>query len=212
MKHKAVIFDMDGVIFDTERLYLEVWQEVFKEYGYELKKELYCTCMGKGRKKVKEIYKQNFGTGLPIEEMYEIKDERLDRRIETEKTLLKKGVKETLIYLKVNGYKVALATSARRDRTERDLKRFEIENFFDFIVTGEEVENSKPNPEIYLKAMKGVGVEPKEAIVVEDSEAGVQGGLKSGAQVIHVKDLMVLDKFEVKVIDELSQIISFLKV
>ncbi|MGL5576586.1 MAG: HAD family hydrolase [Sarcina sp.] len=210
MKKKAIIFDLDGVIFDTERLYLEVWQEVFKEYGYNLKKELYCTCMGKGREKVKEIYKESFGTSLPIEEMYKIKDERLDRRIETDETLLKKGVKETLTYLKENGYKIALATSAKRDRVERDLKRFKIKEFFDFIVTAEEVKNSKPSPEIYLKAMEGINVKAEDTIIVEDSEAGVQGGISSKAQVIHIKDLIDLNYEGVESIKDITKLIDIL--
>ncbi|MGL4450131.1 MAG: HAD family hydrolase [Sarcina sp.] len=210
MKKKAIIFDLDGVIFDTERLYLEVWQEVFKEYGYNLKKELYCTCMGKGRAKVKEIYKESFGTSLPIEEMYKIKDERLDRRMEIDETLLKKGVKETLTYLKENGYKIALATSAKRDRVERDLKRFKIKEFFDFIVTAEEVKNSKPSPEIYLKAMEGINVKAEDTIIVEDSETGVQGGISSKAQVIHIKDLIDLNYEGVESIKDITKLIDIL--
>ena len=77
MGKKAVIFDMDGVIFDTERVYLEIWKSVFEKYGYKMTKELYITVMGTGRKNVIKTFLENFGDDLPIEKMYEEKDNQL---------------------------------------------------------------------------------------------------------------------------------------
>ncbi|MGL4991168.1 MAG: HAD family hydrolase [Sarcina sp.] len=189
MKVNAIIFDMDGVIFDTERLYLEVWKEIFLEYGYNLKDEIYFSVMGKGRKKVKEIYLDVFGNDLKIEEMYIKKDMRLEERMYSGENLLKAGVIETLIYLKENQYKIALATSARKDRVDRQLKQYSIYQYFDVIVTGEEVEKSKPSPDIFLKAMEKLGVKPETNIIVEDSIAGITAGYLAKAKVINVKDL-----------------------
>ena len=141
MDIKAIIFDLDGVIFDTERLYLEVWKEIFLKYGYKL----------------------------------------------------------------------GLATSAKRDRVERMLNDYNIYQFFDVIVTGEEIENSKPSPEIYLKVMDKLTVKANNCLVIEDSLAGVEAGLKSGSQVIHIKDLVDIknkDVISMKSILELKEYIN----
>ena len=81
-KIKAVLFDMDGVIFDTEREYLKEWEAIFKKYGYKMKKEIYISVMGRGRKKVKEIFKEKFGEDLPIDKMYIEKDKMLKKAVE----------------------------------------------------------------------------------------------------------------------------------
>ena len=211
MDIKAIIFDLDGVIFDTERLYLEVWKEIFFKYGYKLEDEVYFSVMGKGRKRVKEIYIEKFGRVLKIDEMYIKKDERLNDRIYSDKNLLKQGVVEILILLKANNYKIGLATSAKRDRVERMLNDYNIYQFFDVIVTGEEIENSKPSPEIYLKVMDKLTVKANNCLVIEDSLAGVEAGLKSGSQVIHIKDLVDIknkDVISMKSILELKEYIN----
>ena len=205
-----MIFDMDGVIFDTERLYLEVWQEIFKEYGYVLEKEDYLSCMGRGREKVKEIYISKFGVKLPIDEMYRLKDERLDYRIENEANLLKEGVIETLEYLKDNNYKVGLATSARRNRVKRDLSKFNIKKYFDYIITGEEVKKGKPNPEIFLKAMEMLSENKENTLIIEDSKSGIEAAIKSGAKVLHIRDLIKLDNKEIKYVENLGEVIQYL--
>lgn len=214
MKIKAIIFDMDGVILDTEKLYLEVWKEIFLEYGYNLKNEIYFSVMGKGREKVKEVYLEHFGNDLRIEEMYEKKDLRLNKRMYSGENLLKKDVVEILSYLKSNKYKIGLATSARRDRVDRQLLEYDIYKYFDVIVTGEEVANAKPNPEIFLKVMDKLSVEPIDSIIVEDSIAGIIAGLSAKAKVVNVKDLVevnIEDIVKIKSILELKKIISNLE-
>ena len=151
-KIKAVLFDMDGVIFDTEREYLKEWNKIFEKYGYEMKKEIYVSVMGRGRKKVKEIFKENFGDDLPIEEMYIEKDKMLKEAIENNEVPLKQGALELLEFLKKNEYKTALATSAKKDRVKSQVNHAKINNLFDAIVCADDIVNSKPNPEIFLKA------------------------------------------------------------
>ena len=122
MGKKAVIFDMDGVIFDTERVYLEIWKSVFEKYGYKMTKELYITVMGTGRKNVIKTFLENFGDDLPIEKMYEEKDNQLFYIIENQGIPLKKGVKELFSMLKEKNYKIALATSAKGIEWKSKLK------------------------------------------------------------------------------------------
>ena len=103
-KAKAVIFDMDGVLFDTENVYLDVWSKVFEKYGYTMTKEIYSSVLGTGRENVKKTFLNYFGNDLPIDAMYKEKDENLARAID-KGVPLKKGANELLIYLKENKYK-----------------------------------------------------------------------------------------------------------
>ena len=195
---KAVIFDMDGVIFDTERVYLEIWQSVFEKYGYKMTKELYITVMGTGRKNVIKTFLENFGDDLPIEKMYEEKDNQLFYLIENQGIPLKKGVKELFSMLKEKNYKIALATSAKRDRVEKQIKDKWLKESFDAIVCGDDVEKGKPSPDIFLKAAKKIDVEPENCFVVEDSPAGIKAAFSGGMKGIHVEDLKAADEDIIK--------------
>ena len=201
-KIKAVLFDMDGVIFDTEREYLKEWNKIFEKYGYEMKKEIYVSVMGRGRKKVKEIFKENFGDDLPIEEMYIEKDKMLKEAIENNEVPLKQGALELLEFLKKNEYKTALATSAKKDRVKSQVTHAKINNLFDAIVCADDIVNSKPNPEIFLKAAEKVNVKPENCIVIEDSEAGIRAAFNAGMIAFHVKDLKEADENIMKYCDK----------
>ena len=194
MGKKAVIFDMDGVIFDTEKVYLDIWTEVFEKYGYKMTKELYVTVMGTGRKNVIKTFLENFGDDLPIEKMYEEKDNQLFYRIENQGIPLKEGVKELFSMLKEKDYKIALATSAKKERVEKQIKDKWLKESFDAIVCGDDVEKGKPSPDIFLKAAKEIDVEPENCFVVEDSPAGIKAAFSGGMKGIHVEDLKVADE------------------
>ena len=194
MGKKAVIFDMDGVIFDTEKVYLDIWIEVFEKYGYKMTKELYVNVMGTGRKNVIKTFLENFGDDLPIEKMYEEKDNQLFYIIENQGIPLKKGVKELFSMLKEKNYKIALATSAKRDRVEKQIKDKWLKESFDAIVCGDDVEKGKPSPDIFLKAAKEIDVEAKDCFVVEDSPAGIKAAFSGGMKGIHVEDLKAADE------------------
>ena len=194
MGKKAVIFDMDGVIFDTEKVYLDIWTEVFEKYGYKMTKELYVTVMGTGRKNVIKTFLENFGDDLPIEKMYEEKDNQLFYIIENQGIPLKEGVKELFSMLKEKDYKIALATSAKKERVEKQIKDKWLKESFDAIVCGDDVEKGKPSPDIFLKAAKKIDVEPENCFVVEDSPAGIKAAFSGGMKGIHVEDLKAADE------------------
>lgn len=190
---EAVIFDMDGVIYDTEAFYLKHWIQVFEEYGYKMTKEIYIKAMGRGRKKVKEYFKSIFGDDLPIDEMYIKKDKLLFDAIRNKEVPLKPGALEFLSYLKNNNIKTALATSAKRERLDIQLEDSPIVQYFDAIVCGDDVVNSKPDPEIFLKAAGKIGANPEKCIVIEDSEAGIKAAHDGKMTAFHVEDLKEAD-------------------
>ncbi len=213
-KINTVIFDMDGVIFDTERIYLETWTDVFNRYGYKMTKEVYTSVMGVGRKNVINTFKRIYGDDLPIDKMYKEKDDILYNRIEQGTVPTKEGVHEVLSFLKENNYNVALATSAKRERVDKHLKDAKLEVFFDVTVCGDEVEKAKPNPDIFLKAASKLGVDRKRCIVVEDSLAGVKAGNNAGMLVVNIPDLRdydeELEKFSHKVFKNLIDFKEYL--
>lgn len=192
-KIKAIIFDMDGVIFDTEMIYLKVWSEVFEKYRYKMTKEIYASVLGTGRENVKKVFVNHFGSDLPIDDMYIEKDDNLAKEIE-KGVPLKSGVYEILEYLKENDFKIALATSATSKRAFKQLKQANIENFFNAIVCRDEVRETKPNPDIFLKAADKLMVKPEQCIVIEDSSAGIEAAFNAGMIPIHVVDLKEADE------------------
>lgn len=191
-KIKAIIFDMDGVIFDTEMVYLKVWSKVFEKYGYKMTKEIYTSVLGTGRENVKKVFVNNYGSNLPIDDMYKEKDENLAKEIE-KGVALKAGAYEILKYLKENDFKIALATSAISKRAFKQLKQSNIYKFFDAVVCRDEVEKTKPNPDIFLKAADKLNVNKSECIVIEDSSAGIKAAFNAGMIPIHVIDLKDAD-------------------
>lgn len=193
-KLKGVLFDMDGVIFDTEKAYLDTWTKVFKSYGYDLKRETYISIMGTGRDNAVRTFKNAFGDDLPIEEMYKDKDRILKEIIESGRVPMKKGAVEILTYLRESNIRTALATSARMWRAETQLKMAGIKELFDDVVCGDEINNLKPDPEIFLKAAEKIGVNPSECIVIEDSPAGIKAAYNAGMFAIHVEDLKEADE------------------
>lgn len=192
-KIKAVIFDMDGVIFDTEMVYLDIWSKVFEKYGYKMTKEIYSSVLGTGRENVKKVFLSNFGDNLPIDIMYKEKDEELAKAVE-KGIPLKNGAYEILTYLKKNNFKIALATSAVKERAIKQLNQANIEAFFYAIVCRDEVKETKPNPEIFLKAAERLNINPKECIVIEDSSAGIKAAFNAGMTAFHVVDLKEADE------------------
>lgn len=212
---EAVIFDMDGVIYDTEAFYLKHWIQVFNEFGYKMTKEVYVNAMGRGRKKVKEYFKSIYGDNLPIDEMYKIKDKLLFDAVRNKEVPLKDGAIELLEFLKSKNIKTALATSAKRERLDIQLDGSPIVKYFDAIVCGDDVVNSKPDPEIFLKAAKLIDSDPTKSIVIEDSEAGIKAAHDGGIIGLHVEDLKEADdnikENAYKLFKNLSEIKTYLE-
>ncbi|MBE6055261.1 MAG: HAD family phosphatase [Clostridium sartagoforme] len=213
-KIKAIIFDMDGVLFDTEKIYLDVWTKVFDKYGYKMTKEIYCKVIATGRENVKKVFKEEFGENIPIDKMYKEKDEALYEEIK-KKIPIKDGAYDLLKYLKDKKYKIALATSASKERMEKQLNQSDFKKLFDEIVCREDVEKAKPNPEIFLKAANKLKVSPEECIVIEDSSAGVEAAYKGNMTPIHVVDLKEADekikRYSYKSFNNLYEIKSYFK-
>ncbi len=187
---KAFVFDMDGVLFDTEYLTMEALRAVSRKYGEnDDVDEFYPTTCGATLPTAKILYKHFFGENYPFEARREEMRQWMREQIDKNGIPLKNGAEELLKYLKENGYKIALATSTTRASAEGHLKKAGFLPYFDATVCGDDITKSKPDPEIYLKAAKKLGAKPSCTYAVEDSYLGVEAAARAGMRVFMVPDM-----------------------
>lgn len=186
---KAVIFDMDGLMIDSERVTYDGYVTECGKLGLTMDEEFYKTVLGLPLPTVYKKFYDRFGTSFPMEQVLATVHGYMNDRFETEGVPVKEGLRELLQYLKAHGYKTVVATSSNRQRVDRILMQAGLTEYFDDSICGDEVEKGKPNPEVFLKACEKAGVQPEEALVLEDSEAGIQAAFSAGIPVICVPDM-----------------------
>lgn len=212
---KAIIFDMDGLMIDSERVTFECYQERLKDMNLTMDEEFYKTLLGKPIKGIYQRFYDVYGNDFPIENVIQDVHQLMAERFETEGVPVKKGLVELLHYLKDNNYKTIVATSSNRDRVDKILAQAKITEFFDDSICGDEVTKGKPNPEVFLKSCQKLGVNVDEAIVLEDSEAGIQASYDANIKVICIPDMKYPEKqYEEKtskILKDLTEVTAYLK-
>lgn len=189
---KAIIFDMDGTLFDTERVYHVSWLAARDalELPHDRFDAALKACTGRNFADSCVLFDEVLGDLITFERFVEVRRPFYDAEIERRGGLPKKpGLHEIFDYLKGNGYKIALATSTRREKVSEHLGEAGIADVFDVIVSGDMVENGKPDPEVYLKAAAMLGLEPEECMGVEDSFVGVRSIHGAGMFTVMVPDM-----------------------
>lgn len=212
---KAIIFDMDGLMIDSERVTFECYQERLKDMNLTMDEEFYKTLLGKPIKGIYQRFYDVYGNDFPIQNVIQDVHQLMAERFETEGVPVKKGLVELLHYLKDNNYKTIVATSSNRDRVDKILSQAKITEFFDDSICGDEVTKGKPNPEVFLKSCQKLGVNVDEAIVLEDSEAGIQASYDANIKVICIPDMKYPEKqYEektFKILKDLTEVAVYLK-
>lgn len=207
---KAVIFDMDGVLIDTEKYLVKFWCQAGREFGYNMKREdalMIRSLAGKYAKpKLQSIYGGDFNYAAVRQRRKELMQDWLEKNgIEK-----KEGVDEILPYLKEKGFKIAVATATDEKRAISYLKEIGIYHWFDRVICANMVENGKPMPDIYFYACEQIGEEPKDCYAVEDSPNGVKAAALAGCRTIMVPDLSEPDKETEKLL--YAKVTSLLKI
>lgn len=187
---KAVIFDMDGVLFDTERLCMESWVAVSKRRGMKDMEKVFPLCIGRSAADDEAIVKGHYGENFDYPGFRKEASEEFWRRIEEGGLPQKKGVRELLEYFQSEGWKVGLASSTKRDSVLECLERAGILGYFSHVIGGDEIRHSKPEPDIYLQACKELGVDPKETYAIEDSYNGIKSAYRAGMKPVMVPDML----------------------
>ena len=212
---KAIIFDMDGLMIDSERVTFECYQERLKDMNLTMDEEFYKTLLGKPIKGIYQRFYDVYGNDFPIDNVIQDVHQLMAERFETEGVPVKKGLVELLHYLKDNNYKTIVATSSNRDRVDKILAQAKITEFFDDSICGDEVTKGKPNPEVFLKSCQKLGVNVDEAIVLEDSEAGIQASYDANIKVICIPDMKYPEKqYEektFKILKDSTEVTAYLK-
>ena len=191
LKIEGVVFDVDGVLFDTERLTQQTWLAVSREMGWPQVGEAYLEFVGQNRADIFQKMEDLFGAEfLQRTRLWRPVPPAPKARMETEGVPMKPGVGEVLELLRSRGVPTALATSTGRPRTERRMEMTGLGPCFSAIITGDQVAHSKPDPEIYLMACRALGTTPERTVAVEDSRNGILSASWAGMRVAMVPDLL----------------------
>ena len=188
MQYQAVVFDMDGVIFDTERLVIEFWKEVAKKHNIPNVEHTCIQCLGANRVRTREIFLENYGADFPYDPYRTEVTELFNTHYKGVPLPTKPGVRELLSYLQEQDIKVGLASSTAQHLVRDEIGTAGLLPYFQTLVCGDMVEHSKPAPDIFLKACEILNADPTKSIAIEDSFNGIRSAHCAGMTPIMVPD------------------------
>lgn len=192
--YKAVVFDMDGVIFDSERAVMQCWKEVASRHNIPDIEKAILACTGTTMVRTREIMLNLYGTDFPYDEYARESSAIFHSRYDGGRLPMKQGVKELLNFLKEHNKKIALASSTRQQVVTDELRDAGIIEYFDRIICGDMVSRSKPAPDIFLKACEELNISPSDSYAIEDSYNGIRAAHAGGLHPIMVPDLLPADE------------------
>lgn len=212
---KAVVFDMDGVLFDTERLCQESWLAVAEEYGLPDMDNIFPRCIGLNANDSRKIVMEAYGENFDYEGFRVKASAWFWNYIEKKGLPVKPGAGELLAWLREQGRPVGLASSTRRSTVLNHLEQAGFRENFPVVITGDMVEHSKPQPDIYLMACRELGAEPRECYAIEDSPNGIRSAHRAGMRPLMVPDMIAPDQemreLSERIFRDLKEVLEFLK-
>ena len=212
---KAVVFDMDGVLFDTETLCQDSWMAIAEERGLPGMAEIFPQCIGLNANDSKQVVLRAYGQDFAYEEFRQQASVWFWDYIEKNGLPVMPGVREILEWLKEHNWKVGLASSTRRSSVENHLEQAGLRDYFQTVVTGDMVEHSKPQPDIYLMACRELGVAPEEAFAIEDSPNGIRSAHAARMTPLMVPDMIAPDdeikRLSRRLFDSLFDVVEYFR-
>lgn len=211
---KAVIFDLDGTLIDTEKIYRKVWPIATAKLGYEMKDEHYLAMRSLGRPFAPLKMREWFGPDFDYNEARKIRKTYFDEYIANNGIERKKGAIELLKYLKDKKITTAIATATDLTRAAQYMEMAGINGYFDKVISAADAKEGKPSPDVYINACKVLGLEPSDCLAVEDAPNGIISAYKAGLKVIMVPDQSGLEDYLEPMIyacvDSLDKICEFI--
>lgn len=186
---KGAVFDMDGLLIDTEKLYLRFWKQAAADFGYKMEDKHVFAIRSLARKFSIPLLKSFFGEDFPTEEVRKRRTELIGQHIQMHGITPKKGVFELLGFLKENNIRLAVATATQRERTLAYLSDIKALPYFDAVICGDMVTTGKPAPDIYLTAAERLGLPAGQCAAFEDSPNGIKAAYAAGCQVVMIPDM-----------------------
>ena len=191
---KAVVFDMDGVLFDTEVVCMKSWMAVAKANRLPGMEEVFPQCIGLNANDSRQIVMRAYGDDFDYPAFRQQASDCFQAYIRENGLPVKPGVRELLDWLAEEEYAVGLASSTKRESVLGHLEQAGFRERFKAVITGDMVEHSKPRPDIYLMACRELGIEPKQAYAIEDSPNGIRAAHAAGMKPIMVPDMIAPDE------------------
>ena len=183
------IFDMDGLIFDTERLFMTTKDGVMKEYGYTQQKDDYIHTLGTCGQQLLDILHRLYGDDYPAEDISQKCRTLVTEKIRRDGPPVKPGIPELLAWFASNNIPCCVASSTKHDIVVEYLRLAKLDKYFAYVIGGDQVQRSKPNPDIFLAACQRTDIKPEHALVLEDSENGILAASNANIPVVCIPDL-----------------------
>lgn len=190
--NQGAIFDMDGLLFDTEVLYRNAWGSIPQEFGYQPVPELGARVCGTSGESLRRILRSYFSE-KDIDPMTEEVFRRVQENIKKAAPAEKRGIHEIIMYFHENAFLLAVASSSPLETIEINLTRAGIRQYFDALISGADVECGKPAPDIYRKAAEQIECKPENCYVFEDGSNGIRAAVAAGCKAIMIPDLILPD-------------------
>ena len=212
---RALVFDMDGLMFETERLGLKAWEYGGRQLHVDIGEHVVRQMLGMNQEGLRQFLKGRFGEQFDFDRCFRHWGEYMRKTIEEQGVPLKRGLVPLLGYLKANGYRAAMATSSNRPMVLWYLEKAGVGGYFDEIITGDSIRHGKPAPDIYQKAAEALLLAPEECMALEDSLGGICSAYSAGMKPVMVPDL-VLPTSEIEpllyaLVDSLDEVIPLLE-
>jgi HAD superfamily hydrolase (TIGR01509 family) len=189
-KIRAVIFDMDGLLLDSERVALSTFVASCREFGFEPDVEVYYRCIGGNAERTKQVLTEGYGKDFPFDDVVRLWHARYEDQAAGRPFPVKEGALDLLTFLNRQGIRRAVVTSTRRASAMQKLSNARLSSYFELVIGGDEIRQSKPDPEIYLTACRRLGEQAASCMALEDSDNGVLSAFRAGLVVVQVPDLL----------------------